>query len=73
MLLEPARQAAEAKAKPWEDLSHGAKGLNLPMSPELYAKMLWCTNNVPKMSLQKLARLGAEKLADELIEKYYRG
>jgi hypothetical protein len=71
----PALQATEAKPKPkpWEDLSAGAKGLNLPMSPELYAKMLWCTNNIPKMSLQKLARMGAEKMADELIAKYYKG
>lgn len=64
-------QAAEVK-KPWEDLSRGAKGLNLPMSAELYAKMAWCTENVPKMSLQKLARQGAEAEADRLIALYYK-
>jgi hypothetical protein len=67
----PALQALESK-KPWEDLSNGSKGLNLPMHAELYAKMLWCTNNIPKMSLQKLARIGAELYADELIKKYYK-
>lgn len=72
-LPAPALQAAEPRAKPWEDLSHGSKGLNLPMSAELYAKMRWCNENVPKMSLQKLARMGAEKLADELIAKHYKG
>ena len=67
-----APQAAEVNRRPWEDLSRGAKGLNLPMSPELYAKMVWCTDNIPKMSLQKLARMGAEKMADELIAKHYK-
>lgn len=68
-----APEPPEPKMKPWEDLSRGAKGLNLPMSAELYAKMLWCTENIPKMSLQKLARLGAEKLADELIAQHFNG
>lgn len=72
-LPAPALQVPAPRAKPWEDLSHGSKGLNLPMSAELYAKMRWCNENVPKMPLQKLARMGAEKLADELIAQHYKG
>lgn len=68
----PAPQPAAPKAKPWEDLSHGSKGLNLPMSAELYAKMRWCTQNIPQMSLQKLARMGAEQICDQLIAKHYK-
>lgn len=58
---------------PWEILDGVVpKGLNLPMSPALYAKMLWITNNVPKMSLQKIARMGAEMAADKLIAEHYK-
>ncbi len=58
---------------PWEDLTGIIpKGLNLPMPPALYAKMLWLTNNVPKMSLQKIARAGAEAEADRLIALHYK-
>lgn len=58
---------------PWEDLTGVLpKGLNLPMSPALYAKMLWITNNVPKMSLQKIAKAGAEAEADRLIALHYK-
>ncbi len=63
--------AIEAK-KPWEDLSAGAKGLNLPMSAELYAKMVWVCDNVPRMSLQKIAKQGAEELCDRLIAQHYK-
>jgi len=42
------------------------------MSTELYAKMLCCTNNIPKTLLQKLPRMSADKMADELIAKPFR-
>lgn len=59
--------------RPWEDVTGvSSKGLNLPMSPALYAKMLWITNNVPKMSLQKIAKAGAEAEADRLIALHYK-
>lgn len=58
---------------PWNDVTGLLpKGMNLPMSPTLYAKMLWITNNVPKMSLQKIARAGAEAEADRLIALHYK-
>nr|WP_315256604.1 hypothetical protein [uncultured Duganella sp.] len=58
---------------PWENTTGlMPKALNLPMSPVLYAKMLWITNNVPKMSLQKIARMGAEMAADKIIAEHYK-
>lgn len=43
------------------------RATSLIMSPTLYAKMQWVTNNVPKMSQQKLIHAGAEAEADRLI------
>jgi hypothetical protein len=71
MAPEASDDVADAP-KPWEDLSAGAKGLNLPMSAELYAKMVWVCDNVPRMSLQKIAKQGAEELCDRLIAQYYK-
>lgn len=69
----PAPLEIQSSPGPWEDLTDVLpKGLNLPMSPALYAKMLWITNNVPKMSLQKIAKAGAEAEADRLIALYYK-
>lgn len=63
----------EDQRAPWEDIEGVMpKALSLPMSPALYAKMLWITNNVPKMSLQKIAKAGAEAEADRLIALHYK-
>ncbi|MEJ7804359.1 MAG: hypothetical protein WKG03_00340 [Telluria sp.] len=67
-----AAESVPAAKKPWEDLSAGGKGVNVPMSPELYAKMKWVTENVPKMSLQKIARMGADAECDRLIAQFYK-
>jgi hypothetical protein len=66
-----ATESDTAPTMPWEDLSRGSKSMNFQPDPKLYAKMMWCKENVPMMSLQKLARLGTEKFADELIAKHY--
>jgi hypothetical protein len=48
------------------------KSTSLIMSPTLYAKMQWVTNNVPKMSLQKLIQAGTEAEADRLIALHHK-
>jgi len=67
----PAKAVPAAK-KPWEDLSRGAKGSNFQPDPELYAKMIWCKENVPMMSILKLLRDGAEAECNRLISLHYR-
>jgi hypothetical protein len=63
----------EGQRAPWEAIDGVMpKALNLLMPPALYAKMLWITNNVPKMSLQKIAKIGAEMAADKLIAEHYK-
>ena len=62
-----------AKVAPWDNLSGVMpKGLNLPMHPALYVKMVWLTENLPKMSLQRLAKQGTEELVDRLIAEHYK-
>jgi hypothetical protein len=67
----PAETVPAAK-KPWEELSRGSKGINFQPDPELYAKMIWCKENVPMMSLLKVARDGANAECDRLIALYYK-
>ena len=57
---------------PWDDLSAGGKGINLQTSVEQYAKMKWVTENVPKMSLLKIARQGVEAETNRLIALHYK-
>lgn len=59
---------------PWEALIDDPtkeRATSMKMSPTLYAKMQWVTNNVPKMSFQKLIQAGAEAEADRLIALYH--
>jgi hypothetical protein len=63
--------AAGGRRKPWEDVSERGKGVSIQTSPELYAKMKWITENVPKMSFQRIVRQGAEAEADRLIAEHY--
>lgn len=58
-------------AYPWESIPENAKGkgLNFPMDGRLHAKMVFITENKPKMSLQKIVKLAVEKWVDEEIEK----
>jgi hypothetical protein len=60
---------------PWEtvDKNGRVKNVPLPMDAVLYEKMNWLTNNLPKMSLQKLAIAGTTAYVDALIEKHYKG
>jgi hypothetical protein len=59
---------------PWElvDKNGKVKAVPLPMPPDLYEKMFWLTQNLGKMSFQKLAIEGTTRLVDELIDKHYR-
>lgn len=67
-----AAESATAPTKPWEDLSRGSKSMNFQPDPELYAKMMWCKENVPMMSLLKLLRQGAIAECDRLIALYHK-
>lgn len=66
-----AAESATAPTKPWEDLRRGSKSMNFQPDPELYAKMMWCKENVPMMSLLKLLRQGAIAECDRLIALYH--
>jgi hypothetical protein len=57
---------------PWDDLTGEPKGLSLKMMPVLYAKMQWVCDNVPRMSMLKIVREGAEAEADRLIALHYK-
>lgn len=67
-----AAEAVPVAKKPWEDLSRGSKGMNFQPDPELYAKMMWCKENVPMMALLRILRDGANRECDRLIELYYK-
>lgn len=64
-------ESARAPTKPWEELSRGSKSMNFQPDAELYAKMMWCKENVPMMSLLKLLRQGAIAECDRLIALYH--
>ena len=58
---------------PWQDISAGTRGINFKPTPELYAMMTWCKNNVPGgISFLEILRLGAEAHCRTLIEKHYK-
>jgi len=59
---------------PWDlvNKNEQKKFVPLPMDAELYAKMTWLTNNLPKMSLQKLAVAGTTAHVDALIKEHYK-
>jgi hypothetical protein len=57
---------------PWDDLTGEPKGLSLKMTPVLYAKMQWVCDNVPRMSMLKIVREGAEAEADRLIALHFK-
>lgn len=63
---------ATAGPFPWDEATGPVKGLSLQMAPPLYAKMKWACENVPQMSMQKIARAGAEAECDRLIELYFK-
>ncbi|MFZ6872322.1 hypothetical protein ACO0LF_09680 [Undibacterium sp. Di27W] len=64
----------EPQLAPWDLVEKNArtKGLNFPMDAELYAKMHWITENVPKMSFQKIVKIATEEYVDRLIVDLYR-
>ena len=67
--VEPVSPAAA----PWDDISGlMTKGVNLPMHPTLYLKMVWICKNIPQMSLQKIAKQGTEELVNRLIAEHYK-
>lgn len=58
---------------PWDAYEvHKKMGVNLQVEPGLYKKMTWLTENLPKMSLQKLAKMGLEAEVDRLLALHYR-
>lgn len=65
------QSASYVPRKPWEASGIRGKGVNLKTSAELYAKMKWITENVPRMSILKIVRQGAEAEADRLIAEHY--
>lgn len=73
--IEKTPSEAVKAVPPWElvDPNGKVKAVPLPMDTVLYAKMLWLTQNLGKMSFQKLAIEGTSKHVDELIKEYYKG
>lgn len=66
------RRKTDKPQAPWENLdSDKTRGLNLPLDAELWAKMHWLTNTLPKTSLQKLAKAGTRAYVDALIDEHY--
>lgn len=58
---------------PWEDLSRGNPAINFRASPELYAMMVWCKENVPGgTSFLEILREGANLHCQQLIAKHYK-
>jgi lipopolysaccharide export LptBFGC system permease protein LptF len=70
-----AADPSNAANAPWDLVSENSKmkHVPLPMDGKLYAKMNWLTNNLPKMSLQKLALTGTIAYVDALIKEHYKG
>ena len=68
-----AANASRTGAGPWEAYDvQKKKGVNLQVPPDLYKKMIWLTENVPKMSHLKLARMGLEAEVERLLSLHYR-
>jgi hypothetical protein len=57
---------------PWDTAIGEPKGVSPKFSPVLYAKMKWLCDNVPRMSMLRITRDGAEAEANRLVALYYK-
>lgn len=59
---------------PWENLT-GAPEVNLlyKMPEEIFLKMKWVMNNVPRMNKQRIVRDAVVTYLDALIAQHYKG
>lgn len=67
--------AAKTESALWDSLTptnEKRKLKGLKISSVLHAKMLWLTKHVPKTSIQKIVKVGAETEVDRLIALHYR-
>ncbi|ABO60594.1 hypothetical protein LA345_38905 (plasmid) [Burkholderia vietnamiensis] len=63
----------KAERKPWDEyLPTEAKGFTTKFDPELHAKLVWITENVPKMSIQKIVKAAVAEFADKTIAERYK-
>lgn len=63
----------KAERKPWDEyLPTEAKGFTTKFAPELHAKLVWITENVPKMSIQKIVKAAVAEFADKTIAERYK-
>lgn len=70
--VTPQRRKEDQADTPWSDLTGVMpKGLNLRLDPELYTQMVWLTNNVPKMSLQKIVMAGLRAEVERMLDQHY--
>jgi hypothetical protein len=56
---------------PWECATGTPKGISIKLPATSYAKLQWVCDNVPRMSLQRIAREGAEAYADRLVALHF--
>ena len=68
------RAAAEPKPAPWAVPADTMKEktINLPVTPEQQLKLKWIVENVPQMSMRKIAIAGFAAETERLIALYYK-
>lgn len=58
---------------PWDAIEVLKRmGINVQVEPDMYKKMVWLTQNVPQLSLQKIVKRALAAEVDRMVVAYYR-
>jgi hypothetical protein len=61
----------KAEPEPWREfVPDKAKGFTTTFDPELHARLVWITETVPKMSIQKIVKAAVLEYAEKLIAEH---